>query len=105
MLAEMPEKGIPFHEGVSLGCTAILHQDRLALSVGRHSAESIFSAVFENQSNGISQVISSFIFATALAVGSGDLGTIGDDQIAVALVDGSELVAHQDLPSRRCFGG
>lgn len=62
--------------------------------LGGRTAQPLLTTVLENKRYGLSQMIAGFIPGFALAVGSGNFGTVGDMPFSVLLDHRRELVSH-----------
>jgi hypothetical protein len=73
------------------------HDDRFSDSLGRNSSQRVFAAVLKNKLDGRSETFAALFNGAALPVRAGNLWTVGDISIAIALNDGSKLIVHKNL--------
>ncbi len=71
-----------------------IYDDLLALGIGRHSTEALFTPVLENKSDGRGETFASLLFGVALSIGPRNFGAIRDDPVVASLIDRRELVPH-----------
>jgi hypothetical protein len=68
--------------------------------VHRQRAEGLFPAMFQNQSDGLTQIRQAFFTRFALTIGAGNLRAIRDVPRAILLDNRRELVAHASFYRR-----
>jgi hypothetical protein len=71
-----------------------LDDDRVSKGVRRNAAESIFTTIFEDERDCLTEIRSSLFASAALTIRTRDLWAERDEPVAVLLDDGGELVVH-----------
>ena len=66
-------------------------------SIRRNCPQAIFSAVFENECNGLCEVSARLLLGSPLAIGPGHFRTVGNVPPFVSFDHGSEFVTHLEL--------
>jgi hypothetical protein len=80
-----------------------MHDDLLANGIGGHARQSLFAPVFKDELDGVREALAALLNRPALAVGTGDLGAVADEPLAIALEYAGELVCDTRLLRRPLY--
>ena len=82
--------------GVSAKSHASLQDNRLSNGILGKAPQSIFSAIFEDQLDSLSQILATLFGCASLPVSTGYLRTVGDEPFFVLLYDCGEFIVHSE---------
>jgi hypothetical protein len=79
-------------------CSVSLDRHDLSNSVCWQSAKGVFSSVFKNQLNGLSQTCQCLLLRPSLAIRTGNLRAIRYEPLTISLDNSCKFVLHKSLP-------